>query len=468
MNKIKRRLLILAFLFIIPVAGSLLSGYFTRNAEDVFYRAATAQFQRTRFEIASAGVTPGSECRQPAKNAGIRGFCESYAQVEWLWTFCRYTIIVGIALLLLIRLAVNLAARGPSVAARFFPLTAGSGLLLLAASTALQTGVVCYGVFLVQFQMFQRYDVGITEGAGMIGLIVSAAAVSLLILMLKKPGVLVAGLELDPAAHPRLFEMLRAVETLGAGGRVDQVIIGGGRSCFVTAGAVRIPGCSRTFLGMTLVLSLPLLTRLTPGELKVLLARDLALLKGPCPADRWLQAERLIAELTFRRDGAGDDIRKVVFFPARLILEECRDVFAREMEAVIAAREREADRLTAALTSPEDLAGALVKATLICCRMENAGPELKKSLNVILASRLFSVEGRCLGLEERLRQLGAGASRVGVDRGMPAALAAAGLLDGVGPIEQALAEARSAGDSGEDFASTSLTQSGQEIRSIYV
>ncbi|HEY3380743.1 MAG TPA: M48 family metalloprotease [Vicinamibacterales bacterium] len=273
-------------------------------------------------------------------------------------------IVAGVGLLLLGGIAAAgyaCRANPRRLSAVFRPvrlISAWAIVLLILLHTAL--AVAAWLVIRVVFERWARSSVIV---AALGALLAAVAMIWLVIGVSRRSTAVVLGRQLVQSAHPRLMEALRALMPDAVARTPDHVVVGLTPGIFLSeADVVSLDGRLR---GRTLYLSLASCRLLSVEEWRSFVSHELAHFDG---RDGELAAGFYPLYTGGRRavDGLRNRVRglmSIVAWPVLSLVSFVYDAFAAGERQVGRAREFEADRAAAAVTSPATLATALVKLT---------------------------------------------------------------------------------------------------------
>ena len=167
----------------------------------------------------------------------------------------------------------------------------------------------------------------------------------------------VEGTLLSPEDAGRFYDELKTICRKVDTPPPDQVIVGIDDNFFVTEVPVRIDG--KTLQGRTLFASLSLLKQLHVAEADGVLAHELAHFSGEDTFYSKKTAPLLAGYQRYLEALYGGGIGRVVFY----FMNCFRSLFALSLGRRSREREFRADRIAAEITSPRDVAGALLRTT---------------------------------------------------------------------------------------------------------
>ena len=278
----------------------------------------------------------------------------NFATFRWMIRLSVLSILASVAVLALAGLCVLLSLR--SQRSQYLSLSIGWQVLRIYA--ALQT--VVQGILLVALSYWvtalwaHRYYPKLIFIAGafaVIGIIAVVAAI------FKKTDVTldVEGTLLSPEGAGRFYDELKAICRKVDTAPPDQVIVGIDDNFFVTEVPVRVDG--KTLGGRTLFASLSLLKQLHVAEADGVLAHELAHFSGADTFYSKKTAPLLAGYQRYLEALYHGGIGRVVFY----FMNCFRSLFELSLGKRRREREFRADRIAAEITSPRDVAGALLR-----------------------------------------------------------------------------------------------------------
>jgi Zn-dependent protease with chaperone function len=280
----------------------------------------------------------------------------NFATFRWMIRLSVLSILASVAVFALAGLCVLLSLR--SQRSQYLSLSIGWQVLRIFA--ALQT--VVQGILIVALSYWvtafwtNRYYpklILIAGGLALIGIIAVVRAI------FKKTDVTldVEGTLLHPEGGGRFYDELKAICRKVDTAPPDQVIVGIDDNFFVTEVPVRAGG--KTLGGRTLFASLSLLKQLHVAEADGVLAHELAHFSGSDTFYTKKTAPLLAGYQRYLEALHQGGIGRVVFY----FMNCFRALFELSLGKLRREREFRADRIAAEITSPRDVAGALLRTT---------------------------------------------------------------------------------------------------------
>ncbi|MGP0062016.1 MAG: M48 family metalloprotease [Isosphaeraceae bacterium] len=280
----------------------------------------------------------------------------NFATFRWMIRLSVLSILASVIVFAVAGLCVLLSLR--SQRSQYLSLSIGWQVLRIYA--ALQT--VVQGMMLVALSYWvtafwtNRYYpklILVAAAFAVIGIIAVVVAI------FKKTDVTldVKGTLLSPEDAGRFYDELKAICRKVDTAPPDQVIVGIDDNFFVTEVPVRVDG--KTLGGRTLFASLSLLKQLHVAEADGVLAHELAHFSGEDTFYSKKTAPLLAGYQRYLEALYGGGIGRVVFY----FMNGFRSLFELSLGKRSREREFRADRIAAEVTSPRDVAGALLRIT---------------------------------------------------------------------------------------------------------
>lgn len=280
----------------------------------------------------------------------------NFATFRWMIRLSILSILASVVVFALAGLCVLLSLK--SQQSQYLSLLIGWHVLQIFA--ALQTAVqgiliVALSYWVTAFWM-NRYSVKLIFIAGALAVVGVIAVVRAIF---KKTDLTldVEGTMLSPEGAGRFYSELKAICAKVDTAPPDQVIVGIDDNFFVTEVPVRVDG--KTQGGRTLFASLSLLKQLHVAEADGVLAHELAHFSGADTFYSKKTAPLLAAYQRYLEALYQGGIGRVVFY----FMNCFRSLFELSLGKRRREREFRADRIAAEVTSPRDVAGALLRTT---------------------------------------------------------------------------------------------------------
>jgi len=352
--------------FLIPIASLLFflhaQGKFDAEARDDILKQIGADARLSPEEKAASGAffakhpmseLLASEDFASRMDSTMRFY---YATFRWMIRLSAISIAGGVAVFLIAAACVAVSRR--SQRAQYWSLSTGWQLLRIygAAQTVVQGAMVVALSFWVTALWTHRYSVKLIACAGILA---AAAVFAVIRAIFTRPerGMTLAGKVIDRSSSPRLWEELDAVCAKVGSERPDQVVVGVDDNFFVTESPATVDG--KACRGRTLYVSLSLLKQMRGGEADAVLAHEMAHFSGKDTLYSRKIAPLLARNMAYLQALYENVIAQPIFY----FMNCFHALFALSMGEQSRSREFRADRIAADVTSPRDLAGALVRIT---------------------------------------------------------------------------------------------------------
>lgn len=328
-----------------------------------FARAAEAAASGDVFGFARRCITAAA-LQAPAGD-GLAAACNTIAPQGYLALAALAAAAVGVALVLLFRIAAVILGAHRALLAAVFPPFA---FLAVIAAGLLAAGhmLIVAGAVAIESQYWLGSDNGVVTGI----IVVVALATSGAVLWSAKnffaPNIsFVLGRPINLFEQPRLGLLIRDVAKTVKARVPSNVVLGMEPTFFATNAPVQTPYLEKPITGQTLYLSLPMMHTLTEGELRAVIGHELGHFSGgdTLYSIRFAPVYRGLAHATESLGGAGV-ISRVLAWPARMIVRYMVLSFANVERRIGRARELRADQNGVKASTPDDLAYSLLKVTV--------------------------------------------------------------------------------------------------------
>lgn len=307
-----------------------------------------------------AQVTVDRLCEEP--DTEVRELCDINSNLNLMSRGALGAGTVGLALLLIIRLAGGLARNSRSLLVALFKPGLYLTVVVLIGLILVHAAVAMAAIYYGESALINRIHVGII---GAIGLGAAAGVLAMArgaFSLVRKAQTFVIGHALPRDEARRLWKQVDdTADQLGAL-RPQHLVVGLDPNFFVTEANVTC--LNGTLTGRTLYCSLPLCRILSTGELTSVLGHELAHFKGMDTkfSERFYPIYRGTASsLASLQAAGGEGAGTIALFPALAVLSYFLESFAVAESRLSRERELAADKAGAAVTSPRVIATALVK-----------------------------------------------------------------------------------------------------------
>lgn len=293
------------------------------------------------------------------------GACEAALGAPLLAASGVAALAFGIAILLVFWLSARVCGDNRPLLAVVFPTLTFLALMAVAILTLVHAGLIAGAIFVAEsYWLGEVHDIILYIVSGLGGLAALAVAWTA-VRSFGSATIGVIGARLTPMDEPRLMLMVREVSRALGVKPPDHVVVGMDANFFVTQAHVHVPGNPRPLRGRTLFLSLPMMRGLSAGELKAVIAHELAHFANRDTA----YSERfapIYARLISANEGTkATKVANPFQLPVRAFTGFMTQAFQANVAAVSRKREFGADAKAAEHSSPEDLGYALLKVSLL-------------------------------------------------------------------------------------------------------
>ncbi len=305
-----------------------------------------------------------------------------YATFRWAIRLSALSILGSIAVFVLAGVCVVLSLR--SQWTQYLSLSVGWHVLRIfgALQVLIQGGLLVALSFWITALWFEFYSIRLIA---IIGLLVLGGVGAVIVAIFKRPRTdfVVEGKVIRSDTQIPLWDELRAICAKVGTAPPDQVIAGIDDNFFVTEHPVIVDG--KTYRGRTLFVSLSLLKQLQGTEADAVLAHEMAHLSG----HDTLYSKR-ISPLLVRYTHYLEGLYQGVFTKPIFYFVHCfRALFELSLGRLSRQREFRADRIAVNTTSPQDMAGALLRTVAYSKYRGSVENDLFEQEQVLEAANVF-------------------------------------------------------------------------------
>lgn len=319
-------------------------------------------------EFATASLPPIEiVCALPevANNPELSGGCDEAGTLQAMTTASLIAAALPTGTFAIFFLASLAAGRNRRALAAIFPPLTTLSILVVAVTVLLQGALLVGSIYYGESYLTGKVHVGVV---GLIGLAACVACLSLIasaFSMLRRSSTSVSGQLVTRETAPELHALIEETASKLGAQPPRNVVIGLEPTFFATAATVRLVGTTTKLTGESLFLSAPLVRMFTRGELTAVIGHELAHFSGADTAYslRFAPVYRGLGTALSAMNGA-DGEQSFVTLPAASLLGGLISLFEKNEKAVGRERELEADAAGARVSSPDDLASALVKVSV--------------------------------------------------------------------------------------------------------
>jgi Zn-dependent protease with chaperone function len=356
-----KQIQLLLFLLLIPVIGYGVSIYVEHYVNSQIQAAVLAEMPDAKPEEVSV-FTLGIFCRLiPGELAEL---CDLYSKLRLIRGASLLVATVSLLWLLVIRLAGKYAAGNRSLLASVFTPLLYLTLFLVIGFTLVQAAIAISSIYIFGSVLFGIVHIGIIISIGIGALIGVRAIAASLWAAVRRAQTLVIGKTLSEENAPLLWQQVRGVAQQLGSLSPDNLVVGLDPTFFVTEADVK--AMNETLTGRTLYCSLPLCRVLSKDEVTSIIGHELRHFQGEDTkfSQRFypIYTGTVASLLSLQSIGLGSDfITTIALRPAFAVLSFFLQCFGGAEGALSRERELVADQAGAEVTSPQTLAGALVK-----------------------------------------------------------------------------------------------------------
>ena len=358
----KRILLLIGLVAVIPICGYLIGSYLVYDYEKEWSNLLAKEYGSKGIEaVASGQLTLQRFCETEGANQAA---CQTYKSVLLLQNASVVALLTGLALLLTIFLAARLAASSRVLLVNVFSPGIKVVLLVLFALILVQGAIATYGAYLFESTAIHRVHFVIIGGIGVGALVGAFAMIKAGLAISKRATTHVIGKTVTAEDEPQLWSFVTdAAKRLGAT-PPKNIVLGLEPNFYVTSAEVIVyPGAMRQ-PDETLYLSLPLMRILSREEMSAVIGHELGHFRGkdtkfslrfyPIYAGTTQALEALQKQST-------DGTNSIALIPAFAILSFFIEQFAQAERTIGRSRELEADKAGISISSNRALATSLLK-----------------------------------------------------------------------------------------------------------
>lgn len=277
-----------------------------------------------------------------------------YTTFRWAIRFSLFSIIGGIVVIVLSAFCVVASLRSQWI--QYVSLSVSWHVLrIFGAAQVLIQGVLLFALsFWITAFFLERYVPKLMVIVGILALMAIAVVIKSMFMKLNNETV-VEGTVIERDASPALWQELSAICTKVDTEMPDQVIAGIDDNFFVTEQSLTVG--EKNYYGRSLFVSLSLLKQLNGREADAVLAHEMAHFSG----NDTLYSQK-ISPLLVRYDNYLQGLYEGgVSLPVFYFMNCFRALYEVSLKRLSRAREFRADRIATEVTSPRDMAGALLK-----------------------------------------------------------------------------------------------------------
>jgi Zn-dependent protease with chaperone function len=360
-------LLAIACLVVVPLVAVLSAAALDGKLEQVWFGEVAAHFNVSVEQARHSYNSLESICARPDRSPDIEQACSDFDAFGYLRSAGYVGLALGAFLLALV-FAVARSVRGNRrlLALTFNP-TVKVSIGLLCISIVIQGGILAYLAYALPAYFVGYIWPKLILVAGLASLAVTATLIRAAFGFLRLPPMKLAGIKVSEADAPGLLDLVSTTAARLGARKPNNVILGLEPSFFVTAARVQLYDASTALDGVTLYVSLPFLRLFDRGELHAVLGHELGHFKG---GDLAFSMKFAPAYASLHRSLGGvashlntQGATSLMALPAFTVLAFVYSEFARAERTIGRARELEADKIGASVSSALSLVTALLKVS---------------------------------------------------------------------------------------------------------
>jgi Zn-dependent protease with chaperone function len=340
-----------------------------------------------------AQVTLDRLCEDP--DPKLRELCGTYSNLNLMSRAALGAGVVGLALLLLIRLAGGLARNNRNLLVALFRPGLYLTALILIGLIVVHAAVAMAAIYYGESAVVGRIHVGVIAAIGLGALAGVLAMARSTFSLVRKAQTFVIGKTLTRDQAPQLWKQIEGIAQQLDALKPDSLVVGLDPNFFVTEANVSC--LSGELNGRTLYCSLPLCRILSKEELTSIIGHELGHFKGQDTkfSERFYPIYRgTVTSLAALQAAGGEGSGTIALLPAVAVLSYFLECFSVAENRLSRERELAADQAAASVTSPRTIATALVKLHAFAGMwqgvQEVAANALREGRAFVNASRTFA------------------------------------------------------------------------------
>ncbi|MGD9107585.1 MAG: M48 family metallopeptidase [Gammaproteobacteria bacterium] len=369
MRNLKKFLIIMGFIVLIPIIGILVSSLVSNGYEKKYEHTMIQVFKEKRGVDVSHNkaflnkIKLAKICKYKNLSPAFAGVCGEYNSINKLFYASVATLIFTFLMFLLIYILGLIARNNRNLLFCLFR----PGLLISQISTAIlviaNAGILVFSIYFAESFYFGSVHVFLIGSLGFVALITAVGVIDKSFRLTKNIEAKVFGKILDKKNYPTIWNFIDVLSKKIGTKSPDAIVAGMDPTFFVTeAKVVCLDGNIR---GRTLYLSLPFCRALSKDEFSAIIGHEMGHFIGE--DTKWSKKfypiyNGSIATL-YELDYSGSDngLAQLACFPAMIFMNIFIFAFAKSEKAISRQRELSADNLGADITSKEKMAAALIK-----------------------------------------------------------------------------------------------------------
>ncbi len=314
-----------------------------------------------------AGAASAAACAREIAPNPISLTCETATNSGRLMLLSVVTLAGAVMLVIVTRVLSLLLGLQRQLLAFGFGPVAFVSVLMIGAVALGQAGLLI-GSITVLFERFAPLSMtAVLTMAGVMALAAGSLMLRSLAGLFRSRRMFIAAQPVSLYDFPRLGLIIRDVSKSLKARMPDNVLIGLEPSFFATSTLIQTPFFKAPLKGQTLFLSLPLLQQFTEGELRAVIGHELGHFSGGDTAfsKRFSPAYGGLIEAAENLNDPQKPVTRLIATPARRLIQEVVAAFDVVRLRIGRGREHRADESGVRVSSPQDAAYSLLKASVL-------------------------------------------------------------------------------------------------------
>lgn len=358
----KRILLLIGLVAVIPICGYLVSVYVEYDYQKQWSNLVAKEFGEKGLEaVASGRLTLQRFCADP--EVANEAACQTYKSVLLLRNASIVALVAGLALLLVIFLAARLSAASRVLLVNVFSPGIKAVLVILFGLILVQGAIATYGAYIFEATTLHSVHFVLIGGIGIGALAGAFAMIKAGFTISKRISTSVIGKAFSTADEPQLWSFVREIATRLGAIPPNNIVIGLEPNFYVVSAEVIVyPGAAK-HQDETLYLSLPLMRILSREEMTAVIGHELGHFRGKDTkfSLKFYPIYAGTAQALNALESRGNDLESLALIPAHAVLSFFMEQFAQAERKIGRGRELEADKAGTSVSSGKALATSLLK-----------------------------------------------------------------------------------------------------------
>lgn len=318
-------------------------------------------------------------CKDPsvAQDPELAGACTEVGQLVLLQKTSIYTGLFGLGILFLFWMLSKYAGSNRRRLATIFPPLVRVSMISISAIVLVQGIILTYAAYIGEVYAIGRIHYFLIGAIGIGAFIACMKLIGIAFTYGKKVSTSVSGRVLSKEDFPDVHQHVQNIASTLGSRAPDNIVAGLDLNFFVTSADVNLTGTKERLEGETLYLSTPLCRILSVPELSAVIGHELGHFRGEDTAYSlkfspvYMGLSSAIHSTSVVED---EGITAFAKLPALSMLSLMYSLFSENEKTVGRQREFEADQAGCEVTSPINLASALVKISMY----SGLWPEIQK------------------------------------------------------------------------------------------